>query len=56
VTETGFADEIAAAASLVMGQAAERQPAVLVYGLDWADRPEMPARALIRSKQLDLFR
>jgi coenzyme F420-0:L-glutamate ligase / coenzyme F420-1:gamma-L-glutamate ligase len=56
VTQIGFADEIAAAASLVMGQAAERQPAVLVHGLDWGNRPESPARALIRPKQLDLFR
>ncbi len=56
VTQIGFADEIAAAASLVMGQAAERQPAVLVHGLDWGDRSESPAHALIRSKELDLFR
>ena len=56
VTQIGFADEIAAAASMVMGQADERQPAVLVHGLDWGDRPESLARALIRSKQLDLFR
>jgi coenzyme F420-0:L-glutamate ligase/coenzyme F420-1:gamma-L-glutamate ligase len=56
VTQIGFADEIAAAASLVMGQAAERQPAVLVRGLDWGDRSESPAHALIRSKELDLFR
>ena len=56
VTQIGFADEIAAAASLVMGQAAERQPAVLVHGLDWGNRPESAARALIRPKQLDLFR
>ena len=33
VTETGFADEIAAAASLVMGQADEAMPMVLVRGL-----------------------
>ena len=56
VTQIGFADEIAAAASLVMGQAAERQPAVLVHGLDWGDHAESPVRALIRTRELDLFR
>jgi len=56
VTQIGFADEIAAAASLVMGQAAERQPAVLVRGLDWGARAEVPAQALIRPRERDLFR
>jgi len=56
VTQVALADEIAAAASLVMGQAAERQPAVLVHGLDWGDRVETPARALLRPRELDLFR
>jgi len=56
VTQIALADEIAAAASLVMGQAAERQPAVLVHGLDWGDRAESSVRALIRPKELDLFR
>ena len=48
VTEIGFADEIAAAASLVMGQADERIPAVLVRGLDWARARSRRARALMR--------
>ncbi len=56
VTQIALADEVAAAASLVMGQAAERQPAVLVHGLDWGDRVETSARALLRPKELDLFR
>ncbi|HKX11085.1 MAG TPA: coenzyme F420-0:L-glutamate ligase [Stellaceae bacterium] len=56
VTQVALADEIAAAASLVMGQAAERQPAVLVQGLDWGNRAETPAQALLRPKELDLFR
>jgi coenzyme F420-0:L-glutamate ligase/coenzyme F420-1:gamma-L-glutamate ligase len=55
VTEIAVADEIAAAASLVMGQGAERQPAVLIHGLDW-DAPAVPASALLRPKQTDLFR
>ena len=56
VTQIALADEIAAAASLVMGQAAERQPAVLVHGLDWGERAESSARALLRPRELDLFR
>ena len=35
VSITGHADEIAAAASLVMGQGAEGQPVVIVRGLTW---------------------
>jgi coenzyme F420-0:L-glutamate ligase/coenzyme F420-1:gamma-L-glutamate ligase len=55
VTETGFADEIAAAASLVQGQAAEATPIVLVRGLNWS-APEAPAAAIVRPPEHDLFR
>ena len=55
VTETGFADEIAAAAGLLMGQADEAIPMVLVRGLSWS-APELAASALIRPAQHDLFR
>jgi coenzyme F420-0:L-glutamate ligase / coenzyme F420-1:gamma-L-glutamate ligase len=55
VTETGFADEIAAAAGLVMGQADEGVPMVLVRGLSWA-APERPAADLVRPAEHDLFR
>ena len=55
VTETGFADEIAAAASLVQGQAAEATPIVLVRGLTWS-APEAPAAAIVRPPEHDLFR
>jgi coenzyme F420-0:L-glutamate ligase / coenzyme F420-1:gamma-L-glutamate ligase len=55
VTQTGFADEIASAASLVMGQADEARPAVLVRGLSWSGSPS-PAQALIRAAEEDLFR
>jgi coenzyme F420-0:L-glutamate ligase/coenzyme F420-1:gamma-L-glutamate ligase len=55
VTETGFADEIAAAAGLLMGQADEAVPMVLVRGLAWS-APEVPASALIRPAEHDLFR
>ncbi|WP_210201063.1 coenzyme F420-0:L-glutamate ligase [Mesorhizobium sp. WSM3879] len=54
-TETGFADAVAAAAVLVMGEAAEGYPAALVRGLDWKDKPS-PASALARPKNQDLFR
>ena len=55
VSETGFADEIAAAASLVMGQSDEAAPAVLVRGLQWSGTA-LPATALLRPAAQDLFR
>ena len=55
VTETGFADEIAAAAGLLMGQADEAIPIVLVRGLAWS-APAMPAADLVRPMEHDLFR
>jgi coenzyme F420-0:L-glutamate ligase / coenzyme F420-1:gamma-L-glutamate ligase len=55
VTEVGFADAVAAAAVLVMGEAAEGRPAALVRGLAWK-APAKPAAALVRPKSEDLFR
>jgi len=55
VTEVALADEIAAAASLLMGQAAEAQPVVLLRGFEW-DGAASPALALLRPKEQDLFR
>jgi coenzyme F420-0:L-glutamate ligase / coenzyme F420-1:gamma-L-glutamate ligase len=55
VTEVAVADELAAAASLLMGQAAERLPAVHVRGFV-CNAPASPAAALVRRKELDLFR
>jgi coenzyme F420-0:L-glutamate ligase / coenzyme F420-1:gamma-L-glutamate ligase len=55
VTQTGFADEIASAASLVMGQADEGRPMVLVRGVSWSGSP-LPGVALIRPAEEDLFR
>jgi coenzyme F420-0:L-glutamate ligase/coenzyme F420-1:gamma-L-glutamate ligase len=55
VTEVAVADEIAAAASLLMGQSDEGQPAVLLRGFDW-NSPARPASALLRNKDHDLFR
>jgi coenzyme F420-0:L-glutamate ligase/coenzyme F420-1:gamma-L-glutamate ligase len=55
VTQVGLADEIASAAQLLMGEADEGRPAVLVRGLAW-DGPPLPASALLREPELDLFR
>ena len=55
VTEVAFADAIAAGAGLVMGEAAEGTPVVLVRGLEWNAR-ESNAAALRRPKSEDLFR
>lgn len=55
VSISGFADEIAAAASLIQGQGAEGQPVVLVRGLSWS-QPAMGAAQLVRPPQEDLFR
>ena len=55
VSISGFADEIAAAASLLQGQGAEAQPVVLVRGLSWT-QPAMGAVHLVRPPQEDLFR
>ena len=55
VTQIGLADEIAAAASLVMGAAAERQPVVIVRGLALPPGAGT-SRDLVRDKSRDLFR
>jgi coenzyme F420-0:L-glutamate ligase/coenzyme F420-1:gamma-L-glutamate ligase len=55
VTEIALADEIAAGASLLMGQAAEGLPVVIVRGLTF-DMPPRPASALVRPRELDMFR
>ncbi len=54
-TVVGTADEIASAASMVMGQAAEGLPVVLLRGLP-PQGPARPARALVRPAHEDLFR
>src|ERR1700730_16623820 len=55
VSISGFADEIAAAASLVMGQGDEAQPVVLVRGLTW-NKPANPAANLVRPATEAMFR
>ena len=54
VSIIGFADEIAAAASLLQGQAAEGQPVVVIRGLTWT-APEAPVKELVRPPEEDLF-
>jgi coenzyme F420-0:L-glutamate ligase/coenzyme F420-1:gamma-L-glutamate ligase len=58
-TEVGLADEIAAAASLIMGQAAEGTPVVLIRGLNLPPgdgRGDGRAADLVRPKQMDMYR
>jgi coenzyme F420-0:L-glutamate ligase/coenzyme F420-1:gamma-L-glutamate ligase len=55
VTVIGFADEIAAAAGLLQGQASEAQPVVIVRGLSWT-APDAPVNELVRPPEEDLFR
>jgi coenzyme F420-0:L-glutamate ligase/coenzyme F420-1:gamma-L-glutamate ligase len=55
ITQVGVADELAAAASLVMGQAAEGTPVIHVRGFPYPLR-EGSLRELIRPKEQDLFR
>lgn len=55
VTQVAAADELAAAASLVMGQADEGYPAVLARGFPYARRAGS-ARELVRPRAEDLFR
>ena len=54
VSIVGFADEIAAAASLLQGQAAEAQPVVVVRGLTWT-APDAPVSEVVRPPEEDLF-
>jgi len=53
-TEVGFGDQVAAAATLLMGEGSEGLPAVLVRGLQWSDDDATGAQ-LIRPKDQDLF-
>jgi coenzyme F420-0:L-glutamate ligase/coenzyme F420-1:gamma-L-glutamate ligase len=55
VTEVALADEIAAAATLIMGQAGEGIPAVLIRGFGPFEK-STGASTLVRDKTRDLFR
>ena len=54
-TQVAVADELAAAASLLMGQADEGRPVVLVRGFT-SEFPEGTSKQLTRKKEEDLFR
>jgi coenzyme F420-0:L-glutamate ligase/coenzyme F420-1:gamma-L-glutamate ligase len=54
VSIIGFADEIASAASLLQGQAAEAQPVVIVRGLNWT-APNCSVADVVRPPEEDLF-
>jgi len=53
-TEVGTADEVASAASLLMGQAAEGTPVVLIRGLNLPSKRGQ-ASDLIRPNEIDLY-
>ena len=55
ITQVGVADELAAAASLMMGQAAEGIPVVHVRGFPYPLR-EGSLKELLRPKEQDMFR
>ena len=55
ITQVGYADELACAASLLMGQADEGSPVVLIRGLPSGMR-DGSAAELVRPKEMDLFR
>jgi len=55
ITQVGVADELAAAASLLMGQASEGTPVVHVRGFPYPLR-DGSLQELIRPKEQDLFR
>jgi coenzyme F420-0:L-glutamate ligase/coenzyme F420-1:gamma-L-glutamate ligase len=55
ITQVGVADELAAAASLLMGQAAEGTPVIHVRGFPYTLR-EASLNELLRPREMDLFR
>ncbi|GAB4381985.1 coenzyme F420-0:L-glutamate ligase [Methanothermobacter thermautotrophicus] len=56
-TRVAVADELAAAASLVMGQADEGVPAVIIRGYPWGHlRSDGGVKPLLRARELDVFR
>jgi coenzyme F420-0:L-glutamate ligase / coenzyme F420-1:gamma-L-glutamate ligase len=55
ITQVGLADELASAASVLMGQAAEGTPVIVIRGMEF-DRHDGRAAELVRPRELDLFR
>ena len=56
VTQIGVGDELAAAASLVMGQASEGKPLVVIKNFKGRKPSKENAQVLIRDEEYDLFR
>ena len=55
-SEECIADELAGAASLVMGQSDEGRPAVVIRGYQLPPAPPAPARSIQRPAEIDAFR
>ena len=55
-SEECIADELAAAASLIMGQSNEGQPVVVIRGYTLPPAPYAPARVIQRPAAMDVFR
>ena len=55
-SEECIADELAAAASLIMGQSNEGRPVVIIRGYTLPDVPHTPATRIQRPAQMDAFR
>jgi len=55
-SEECIADELCAAASLVMGQSSEARPAAIIRGYTPPDAPNTTAHAIQRPPERDLFR
>jgi coenzyme F420-0:L-glutamate ligase / coenzyme F420-1:gamma-L-glutamate ligase len=55
-SEECIADELAAAASLIMGQSNEGRPVVVIRGYQLPNAPHAPAKAIQRPAQMDAFR
>jgi coenzyme F420-0:L-glutamate ligase/coenzyme F420-1:gamma-L-glutamate ligase len=55
-TEIANADEIAAAASMLQGQTAEGRPVIHIRGVPFEVSEKATSNALVRSKDMDMFR
>jgi coenzyme F420-0:L-glutamate ligase/coenzyme F420-1:gamma-L-glutamate ligase len=55
-SEECIADELAAAASLLMGQSNEGRPVILIRGYTPPSLPAAPAKTIQRDKSMDVFR
>jgi coenzyme F420-0:L-glutamate ligase/coenzyme F420-1:gamma-L-glutamate ligase len=55
-TDVGFTDQVAATASLLMGQGAEGCPAVIVRGLTFTPDEQAKAADVLRPRDMDVFR